>query len=108
MREIDVDQLDAVLREGGVLIDVRERAEYAAGHVPGSVPIPMGQLVSRLGELDRKRPVHLICASGNRSGAMADVLSARRFDAVNVLGGTAAWVHSGRPVDGNPVDGGLA
>jgi len=100
MREIDVDQLDAVLRDGGVLIDVREAAEYAAGHVPGAVLIPMGQLTSRLDELDRAAPVHLICASGNRSGAMGDVLSARRFDAVNVVGGTTAWVRSGRPVEG--------
>jgi rhodanese-related sulfurtransferase len=101
MREIDVDQLDAVLREGGVLIDVREQAEYAAGHVPGARLIPMGQLTSRLEELDRTQPVHLICASGNRSGAMADILAARRFDAVNVLGGTTAWVRSGRPVEGS-------
>jgi rhodanese-related sulfurtransferase len=100
MREIDVDRLDTVLREGGVLIDVREPAEYAAGHVPGARLIPMGQLTSRLEELDRKQPVHLICASGNRSGAMADILRSRRFDAVNVVGGTTAWVRSGRPVDG--------
>ena len=99
MREIDVDQLDTVLRDGGVLIDVREAGEYADGHVPGAVLIPMGQLTSRLDELDRQAPVHLICASGNRSGAMADVLAARRFDAVNVLGGTAAWIRSGRAVE---------
>ena len=99
MREIDVDQLDVVLRDGGVLVDVREAGEYAGGHVPGAVLIPMGQLTSRLDELDRQAPVHLICASGNRSGAMADVLAARRFDAVNVLGGTAAWIRSGRPVE---------
>lgn len=99
MREIDVEQLDTVLRDGGVLIDVREAGEYADGHVPGAVLIPMGQLTSRLDELDRKAPVHLICASGNRSGAVADVLAARRFDAVNVLGGTTAWIRSGRPVE---------
>ncbi|MFC4785776.1 rhodanese-like domain-containing protein [Nocardioides sp. MAHUQ-72] len=99
MREIDVDQLDTVLGDGGVLIDVREPGEYAAGHVPGAVLIPMGQLTSRLDELDRTVPVHLICASGNRSGAMTDILAARRFDAVNVLGGTSAWAHSGRPLE---------
>jgi rhodanese-related sulfurtransferase len=99
MREIDVDQLDVVLRDGGLLIDVREPAEYVAGHVPGARLIPMGQLSSRLEELDRNVPVHLICASGNRSGAMGDVLAARDFDAVNVLGGTTAWVRSGRAVE---------
>jgi len=99
MCDIDVDRLDAVLREGGVLIDVREPAEYVEGHVPGAKLIPMSQLTSRLGELDRKAQVHLICATGNRSGAMTDVLIARRFKAVNVLGGTRAWIESGRPVE---------
>ena len=99
MCDIDVDRLEVVLEEGGVLVDVREPAEYAAGHVPGARLIPMGQLTSRLEELDRRTRVHLICASGNRSGAMTDVLIARRFDAVNVLGGTTAWIRSGRPVE---------
>jgi rhodanese-related sulfurtransferase len=58
----------------------------------------MGQLSSRLGELDRSRPVYLVCASGNRSGAMASLLHQNGFDAVNVAGGTNAWVQSGRPV----------
>ena len=102
MCDIDVERLEVVLKEGGVLVDVREPAEYAAGHVPGARLIPMGQLTSRLEELDRAVRVHLICASGNRSGAMTDVLKARRFDAVNVLGGTAAWIESGRPVEEGP------
>ena len=99
MCDIDVDRLEVVLKEGGVLVDVREPAEYAAGHVPGARLIPMGQLTSRLEELDRGTRVHLICASGNRSDAMTDVLIARRFDAVNVVGGTTAWIQSGRPVE---------
>lgn len=99
MRDVDVAQLERALQSGTCLVDVREPGEYAEGHVPGAKLIPMGQLTSRLDELDRKRPVYLICASGNRSGAMADVLAARRFDAVNVLGGTAAWIRSGRPVE---------
>ena len=99
MCDIDVDQLEVVLEEGGVLVDVREPAEYVEGHVPGARLIPMSQLTSRLEELDRKARVHLICASGNHSGAMTDVLIARRFRAVNVLGGTKAWIESGRPVE---------
>ena len=99
MRVVDVVQLEEALRSGASVVDVREAGEYAEGHVPGARLIPMGQLTSRLDELDRKQPVYLICASGNRSGAMADVLSSRRFDAVNVLGGTTAWIRSGRPVE---------
>lgn len=82
----------------GTTVDVRERAEYAQGHVPGAVLIPMGQLASRLEELDRSSRVHVICASGNRSRAMTDLLVAAGFDAVSVSGGTSAWIASGRAV----------
>ena len=88
----------AAEREAGVTVDVRERAEYAQVHVPGAVLIPMGQLASRLSELDRSARVHVICASGNRSKAMTDLLVAAGFDAVSVAGGTRAWIESGRSV----------
>ena len=88
----------AAEREDGITIDVRERAEYAQAHVPGAVLMPMGQLASRLGEVDRTARVHVICASGNRSRAMTDLLVAQGFDAVSVAGGTHAWIQSGRAV----------
>ncbi len=97
--EIDLDQLARSAQDGATVIDVREPAEYVAGHVPGATPVPMGQLPSRLGELDRSRPVYVVCASGNRSAAMTDVLVANGFDAYSVAGGTGAWARSGRPVD---------
>lgn len=86
-------------RAAGVTVDVRERMEYAYGHVPGALWIPMGQLASRLGELDRSKPVHVICTTGNRSKAMADLLVAAGFDAVSVAGGTQAWIAAGHPVE---------
>ncbi|MGI8521921.1 MAG: rhodanese-like domain-containing protein [Nocardioides sp.] len=97
--EIDVEEL-AAARESSVLVDVREPAEYAAGHVPGAVPIPMSELADRMDEIDKASPVFVICASGNRSAAMTDLLRAAGFDAVSVAGGTTAWEHSGRPLEG--------
>lgn len=99
MREIDIAQIAAALESGAAVIDVRETDEFAQGHVPGALNLPMGVLTSRLDELDRTSPVHVICASGNRSSAMTDVLTAQGFDAVNVRGGTSAWIKSGRPVE---------
>lgn len=99
MREITTDQTAAVLAEGAALIDVREVAEYREGHLPGAVNIPMGQLPSRLGELDPTKPVYVVCASGNRSSAMTEVLTAAGFDAANFAGGTSAWIRSGRPIE---------
>lgn len=99
MRETSVDQLATALDQGAAVVDVREPAEFREGHVPGATNIPMGQLTARLGEIDRDRPVHVVCASGNRSSAMADVLTASGFDAINVAGGTSAWIRSGRPIE---------
>ncbi|MCP3422624.1 rhodanese-like domain-containing protein [Nocardioides pinisoli] len=95
--EITIEEF-AAAREDGTTVDVRERAEYAQVHVPGAVLMPMGQLAARLGELDRSRPVHVICATGNRSKAMTDLLVAQGFDAMSVAGGTQAWIASGRAV----------
>ena len=99
VREVDIDGLARALDNGEPVIDVREPAEYVAGHVPGAAAIPMSQLPSRLGELDRARPQYVICASGNRSAAMTEFLVQAGFDAYSVAGGTAAWSRSGRRLE---------
>ena len=102
MRQINVDelasQMASVTGEGITLVDVREPGEFASGHVPGAQCIPMAQLPTRVGDLDRTAPVYVICRSGNRSRALVDVLVAQGFDAVNVRGGTDDWIASGRPI----------
>jgi rhodanese-related sulfurtransferase len=95
--EITLEEF-AAAQQDGTTVDVRERGEYAQGHVPGAVLVPMSQLASRLGELDRSSRIHVICASGNRSKAMTDLLVAQGFDAVSIAGGTQAWIASGRAV----------
>ena len=97
--EIGIEEL-AAAHGSGVLVDVREPDEYVAGRVPGALSIPMGQLANRVGEIDRTSPVFVICASGNRSSAMTDLLRGAGFDAVSVAGGTGAWERSGRPLEG--------
>ena len=98
MREIDSVQLSAAIDSGAKVVDVREPREYAAGHVPGAVNIPMGHLPGRLDEIDRSAPVYVICATGNRSSVMTRVLNGAGFEAFNVAGGTSAWIQSGRPI----------
>jgi rhodanese-related sulfurtransferase len=100
--EINIDQLAEAVRDGAAVVDVREPGEYLASHVPGAVLIPMGQLPSRMAELDRDAPVYVVCASGNRSAAMTDFLRVAGFDAYSVAGGTSGWARSGRPVVGGP------
>lgn len=98
--EIDIDQLDVAVQAGAAIVDVREPGEYVAGHVPGAVLIPMGQLPGRMAELDRNAPVYVVCASGNRSATMTGFLRSAGFDAYSVAGGTSGWARSGRPVVG--------
>lgn len=98
---IDVQQGQAMARQGAVLIDVREPHEYAEGHAPGSLHIPLGQLKSRLNEFRafENKPVVLICRSGNRSGQAAGLLAQEGFKSVhNVQGGMLAWEKAGLPV----------
>lgn len=97
IEEITVDELAAVLQEGDVeLIDVREPAEYAQVHVPGARLVPLGTLQGALGDLPRDRRLYVVCAVGARSAAAAEFLVSQGFDAVNVAGGTRAWLASGR------------
>jgi rhodanese-related sulfurtransferase len=98
MSEVSLDGFAAAHADGATVIDVREPGEYVGGHVPGALLMPMGQLPSRTTELDRSRTVYVICASGNRSGAMTDYLVQAGFNALSVAGGTSAWASAGRPV----------
>lgn len=98
--DIDVAGLAAKLPEGVPLIDVRTPAEYAAGHVPGAVNVPLGFAPTdpALAGLDRSAPVYVICQSGGRSSRASDQLASAGFHAVNVEGGTSAWIAAGHEV----------
>ncbi len=95
---IDMDSFAARHAEGASVIDVREASEYVAGHVPGARFVPMSRISLYLADLPRDRDVHVICASGNRSSSMADLLRNMGVRAISVQGGTNAWVAGGRPV----------
>jgi rhodanese-related sulfurtransferase len=96
-RETDIEQL-AAAGAGAVVVDVREPGEYVGGHVPGALNIPLSQVPARLTEVPAGDPVYVVCATGNRSKAGADLFTRAGREAVSVAGGTAAWQRSGRPV----------
>ncbi|HEX2990074.1 MAG TPA: rhodanese-like domain-containing protein, partial [Anaerolineales bacterium] len=86
-----------------LVLDVREPWEYQRGHVPGAVLIPLGELSSRLAELDPERPTAVICATGSRSQSAAALLGQRSFKKIyNVLGGTRAWKQQGFEIRSGP------
>ncbi|MDO8313127.1 MAG: rhodanese-like domain-containing protein [Sideroxyarcus sp.] len=98
---VDVKQGAAMQKEGALLLDVREQDEYAAVHAPGSTLIPLGELSSRLAEIQKykNKPIAVVCRSGRRSAQGVELLRKAGFtQAVNVEGGMSAWESAGLPV----------
>jgi rhodanese-related sulfurtransferase len=95
--EIDIDTFAARREAGDPVLDVREADEYAEGHVPGAVHIPLGDLPARVDEVPSGR-VLVICKMGGRSMKAAELLAPLGHDVTNVAGGTMAWIESGRDV----------
>lgn len=98
VREVNLHQFAEAHTGGAFVLDVRETAEYVAGHVPGAKLVPLRSVRARLGEVPRGERVYVICASGNRSLTAASWLTAAGHDAVSVAGGTTGWLRSGRVV----------
>jgi rhodanese-related sulfurtransferase len=95
---VDAAELPAELPEHAVVLDVREPREWEAGHAPGALHIPLGELAGRLGELPADAPVYAVCRGGGRSSRATAFLNANGWDAVNVGGGMAGWAAAGRPL----------
>lgn len=81
------------------IVDVREPAEWRAGHIPGAVHIPLGELEERLSELPRNRPLVAVCRSGARSADATRILQEQGHDAANLAGGIEAWRQAGLPIE---------
>lgn len=92
VRQIRFDDLAALPRDGVTLLDTRTAAEYAAGHADGfDKHIPVDELRERLGELDRRKPVYVMCQSGLRSYIACRILTQNGFACRNFAGGYRLW-----------------
>jgi hydroxyacylglutathione hydrolase len=90
--QITVHDLD-----GMSVLDVRRRAEFWEGHVTDAENVPLDELPDRLAEVDRNRPLAVICAAGYRSSIACSLLARAGFtNVINVQGGTEAWMRSNR------------
>ena len=96
--EIDIAEAARRHAAGVPVIDVREPDEYVDGHVPGAPLIPLATVPDRIGEVPADGEVLIICKAGGRSRSAAEVLRARGIDAVNIAGGTMAWIEAGHRV----------
>ena len=102
--DVTPDEAAGLHEQGAVLLDVREDDEWAAGHAPGAVHVPLGQVSEAAARFDGQR-VLAVCRGGNRSAQAAEILVAAGVEVSNVAGGMSAWAASGLPVvrdDGAP------
>ena len=105
--EIDAHGLEEQARAVQIL-DVREPEEFTGplGHIRGAIPIPLGALAERAGELAKDRPVVAVCRSGSRSAQATVILREAGFaDLANLSGGMLRWRAEGHAVEGgSPVE----
>ena len=100
--EISVNELANKLLNGAFLIDVRELDEWLTERVPEVPLIPLGEITDRLKEFPKEREVFIICRSGARSATACQFLRSNDVNAINVAGGTLAWIASGEAVVTGP------
>ncbi|HEV8682144.1 MAG TPA: rhodanese-like domain-containing protein [Actinomycetota bacterium] len=86
-------------RDDVQILDVREGWEWDAGHIDGSLHIPLNELLGgRMESLEKNRPVVAVCKTGNRSEVAALMLRARGYEAHNLEGGVEDWSTEGLPL----------
>ena len=103
IEQIDPDDLARRL-DGGeeiTVLDVRNAREFAAGHIPGSVHIPYGELPERLAEVSKDHPIAAVCSGGKRSGLAASILQREGYERVIHVGkgGVGTWQRAGHPIE---------
>ena len=96
------DMLRLMNDKGTTVIDVREVKEYAEGHMPHTINIPLAQLGERSGELEKskEKPVIVVCKSGPRSKKGAMILAKNGFKELYALnGGVSDWQKDNLPLE---------
>ncbi len=92
------EQASQLQRHGAILLDVREDAEWRAGHAPGARHIPLSRLPARMKDLPPRRTVITVCRSGHRSTMAARLLAREGREVISLSGGMHAWARAGLPV----------
>ncbi len=104
IEDVAPQEVDALCEQGALLLDVREDDEWAAGHAPGAVHMPLAGVTDATAQF-AGRQVLAVCRSGGRSGKAAATLAEAGVEVRNVAGGMSSWAEAGLPVvrdDGSP------
>ena len=102
-KDVDVEQFDKLRADKkNVVLDVRTKEEFAAGHIPGAVNLDYSSpdFEKKVGELDKGKTYLVHCAAGGRSARACDKMSKLEFtNCFNLSGGFRAWEKAGKPVE---------
>ncbi len=107
---LGVCEVHELLRSGSPLVDVREPDEFAQVHAVGARLVPLNTVPQHLEDWAKHRldaaqpPVYIICLSGGRSHAAAAWLISQGVNAVNIAGGTQAWVAAQLPTESSETE----
>jgi rhodanese-related sulfurtransferase len=99
--QVGTTEATRLINDDALVLDVREDKEWAEGHIPNAKHIPLGQLSTRISELDKykDKPIVVSCRSGHRSATACRTLKKSGFEqAHNLAGGIIAWEHANLPV----------
>jgi rhodanese-related sulfurtransferase len=99
VQEVSRAEARQMVADGAQLVDVRADHEWEAGHLAGASHIPLDELASRAGEIDRDRPVVLYCRGGSRSSMATAALEAAGYDAAKLTEGITGWEEEGLPIE---------
>ena len=94
--EIDPQRVQDLIGDGVQVVDVREPYERDAGHIAGSLHIPLAQLTEQAQSIERDRPVVFYCRVGARSLMAAQAFRASSYQAYTMAGGLVRWAGEGR------------
>ena len=100
--EIDVQTLAIERVAGRRVFDVREPDEFEEIRVADVVLVPLADVPEEIEQLEGTDTVYVICRTGSRSRKAVEFLRANGVDAVNVAGGTLAWLEAGLPTEAGP------
>ncbi len=103
-KNITPKELKARLESGESLklIDVRSASEYASGHIPGTINIPLPEIREKLLDTSLSEPIVFICQGGVRSDQACKKVMANHDCLFNLTGGTMAWISAGFEVTASP------
>lgn len=89
---IEISEIESYQTDGYLVVDVREKSEYDAGHIPGAMNKPLSEISSgNFDNLDPSQPYVIVCQSGNRSKQASDSLADADYEIVNVKQGMSSW-----------------